>query len=113
MFGLTQDGGESQKLRLRDGAEELGQCQFQPRAALRVAQHLEFVYHDQGDRPQQVRMTDEQLGEFFVDENGQVKIAVFDIVVKLASITRCHHDLDAIGSIARPKRFVFFFRQGT
>ena len=83
-----------------------------PRPAFRVAQHLQFVHHDQGDRPQQVRVTDEQLGEFFVDEDGQVKVTVFDIVIKLASVTRCYHDLDTIGAVTRAKGFVFFFRQG-
>ena len=113
MLGLAQDGRESQELWPRDGAEELCQGQFQPRPAFRVAQHLKFVHHDQGDRPQHMRMPDEQLGEFFVYEDGQVKVPVFDIVIKFASVTRCYHDLDAIGAVTRPKGCVFFFRQGT
>ena len=58
-----------------------------------------------------MRMADKKLGEFFIHQNSQLEVAAFNVLIKLASITRRHHYLHAIRSITRPKRFIFFFRQ--
>ena len=57
-------------------------------------------------------MAHEQLGEFFVDQDRQVEVPLFNVPVKLAPIMGRHYHLDPIRTVARAKRLVLLLSEG-
>ncbi len=86
--GIVEYSGERDNLRVVIGLERFENRQLQSCAALAIAEHLHFVDYDQSHRREQIEIANQELVEFLIDQDPEIKIAVLKIVFEFAMISR-------------------------
>ncbi len=110
--GVPEHRGKRDDLWVIAGVEHFQKRQLQTPATFRVGDHLNFIDQDEVDGREEVDILDEELVEFFDDENAKVEAAAFEVGIEVFTIGGGNCDADTEGRIARVEFGVAFLGDG-